>query len=885
MSKTSFLFRYKLVFATFGLGLLFFVVGMGSAPKVGAWPTDTSSQNQIRCADGAGVMDRNTHGYAGLIVEVRWKVKGSSTLYDAPSSSVNITTYKQSSSGGNVVGMSGQGRFWAGKFNQIAACGKASAVVLGYGKTSARNGTPGPWALDCDESIHGNGNGQDFSVTGVGRPSEVPAQYDDGDWTVEVIRSNNGYTSEATIVYEARSDGDNRSFNIKPSSAIAYNNPRQKAPASPTSAAGYDVEDIAVEPGETVWFDHSAVNTKGNTSATFGRYRQMNYDAGKNLLPPGQWRDGSILQANGSTAGSWGNNGESFNVPNNAVDGARYCQQYVVNPSATRGGIRVSSEVCAVVADPIKWELAPQSLVSTDRVNWSVDPIPVEQGQILYFKRAIQYSGVEAAPFTFWITYDGNEYDRSPGTLSPSNPYYEKINQVKIGDNEAYGTNHCQSLSVNPPNSKTPGTLSSANACGVVVGGKTGISVAGDRGNIEPTEIKTFTIDLLTSQIQGYGSWTGYDASCSWRLARSDGSNISNGSCSRRIESTTTPTPTTPTYTATLADVGKQICLTATLTLTNDNFYTNKLAREIPSCFTVITRPYIQAFAGDVSAGCQGNNASVLSWNRNGGAGFAGAGGAYAVYAQNKILGFAAGQNIQSEAGYGPAPANLAFGNADTASIGSGNYANGIYGGGYIDNCTPDYYATKPARTAPWPGSIQDMPLSQAGVEANRNFSAPGGLTLSGGDIYAGTNARLYVDGDVYITGNINAITGLIDSMAHVPNFTLIAKGSIYVSPGVTSLYGGFLAGNQIVTCANGFAAVMLANPGNAYSTCGNPLTVTGSLAAKKIRFLRTKGSLLQNQAAEVVRYNPLASFLQATSSNTEDTATYDSITTLPPVL
>ncbi len=307
-------------------------------------------------------------------------------------------------------------------------------------------------------------------------------------------------------------------------------------------------------------------------------------------------------------------------------------------------------------------------------------------------------------------------------------------------------------------------------------------------------------------------------------------------------------------------------------------------------CIPITNKPYARVFGGDVSAGndlavsgsCAPNsNASVVGWSKRATGNFAGAGAQYGVYALSAIQDFAsalgspAGANAQ-------APEGLSFANTST------NLAAGAYGGGFgIVPCIPDYYATKPATTQPLPPSFNSM--------VTDSYAASGTTTITGGIVDKNERIALFVDGDLFISGNITYAAGTW-TLAEMPLLRIIVRGNVYVGRTVTQLDGLFVAqkmndttGN-FYTCATGASALPL--NGALYNTCNTKLTINGAVIANRLHLLRTVGSLSQstpgesaatNNASEVFNYDPAHWLRQPL----EDVPTpgYDAIISLPPIL
>lgn len=568
------------------------------------------------------------------------------------------------------------------------------------------------------------------------------------------------------------------------------------------------------------------------------------------------------------------------------------------------------------------WELTPHSSVNTPFIeqgggviNWShtvTNHDPFGQGKVA--------DGVGRC-----VVYNYDVYNTQAGAggewcgSSSSTPIYpggpwEQDNYwptIETGTNTPLGATYCQRYHLSKESEHSNNGRDSANACTTIVGGRTSLGVTSDKGSVEPTETAVFNVTLNTSQYAGHPNYGGYTAHCSYYLTADYTVDNQPGSaitgqlpCSQQITSTG-PRAVNYSYTPTTADIGKEICLVATMSIHNTFFIDGSTSTH--RCLKVITRPYMKVQAGDIVAGngfmggsCINNSAAIVGWNKNNPGGFFGAGATLAVFAQNRIQGFASGQGVTNIQGFGYAPSNLSFANVDV-NHGAGQYG-GYFGSG---SCIPDYFGNKPSTAkSSWPGI--NMANNDPSEDQVYSVRAVAPLDLSGGTLRTGANMKLYVEGDVFINGNIvtDAAGGPVVSVADIPNFTLIAKGDIYIAPSVTQLYGTFVAqpnggsGGNIYTCApNGSAAYGVSSPATWYANCQNQLMVTGSLVAKRVHFLRVKGSLYQdnggnvagtsgyNNAAEIIRYNPLAGLRQSATYDTSSSQMADAYTTLPPIL
>ncbi|HKR82233.1 MAG TPA: hypothetical protein VJR27_04530 [Candidatus Saccharimonadales bacterium] len=324
------------------------------------------------------------------------------------------------------------------------------------------------------------------------------------------------------------------------------------------------------------------------------------------------------------------------------------------------------------------------------------------------------------------------------------------------------------------------------------------------------------------------------------------------------------------------------------------------------SCVVVVSKPYVAAFGGDVSAGngfgtscTEDANATVVGWNQRSPS-FAGAGTQYAAYVLNTLQDFATAQH--GAAGAAPTPSGLGFSNS---AITGANQSNGIYANAFGTSlpCNVDYAANKPASANPV-GVVGAGGLALNTLPNGASSYTGAQLKIAPSTLAAGQNITLYVTGDVYISGNITY--GGSWTVDQIPNLQLIVKGNIFVGGTVNQLDGSYISqpngatGGTIYTCTDAaapYVPLSLASPGNTiYNTCATKLVVNGSFTAKHVELLRSSGTLNQssasetntsNAAAEVFNFNPSLWIAQPLpgSSSASSSDTYDSVVSLPPVL
>lgn len=314
------------------------------------------------------------------------------------------------------------------------------------------------------------------------------------------------------------------------------------------------------------------------------------------------------------------------------------------------------------------------------------------------------------------------------------------------------------------------------------------------------------------------------------------------------------------------------------------------------------TKPYLKVFGADVmsggwfSAGGSCNTAAgsnyqdpnypgspdnrvggILAFSKEDGSGN-GAGGAssqYGAFALGIIEGNGAASHGFYSAGaltaVGSTPKNkLSFANDNAAAPWGGFFEGNVR----QSACVPDYYAKLATTTASGLGVLTSATGTGA-YTATASGSDPYNVTAGAVNIAAGRRITIFVNGNAYIGHNI---TYQLDGESNVPKFALVVKGNIYIDPSVTRIDGVYIAqpAGSIVAADDG--AIWTCHRDDSYpvytdfiSACGNPLTVNGSLIAKQVNFLRTRGDVTvaatsedslsgatsSNNIAEIVNYTP----------------------------
>jgi hypothetical protein len=269
------------------------------------------------------------------------------------------------------------------------------------------------------------------------------------------------------------------------------------------------------------------------------------------------------------------------------------------------------------------------------------------------------------------------------------------------------------------------------------------------------------------------------------------------------------------------------------------------------SSFTVVNKPYLQVFSGDIISGGQ-----VKAFNRGSSNGYVGSGGQLGVFSSSSVTEFA---SALLRGGAPVVPKGLTFANKTNE-----------YGGGFAAvgaKTFADYWALSSGKT----------------VQAANYHVA--GATLNSKSYY-------FVNGDAYVDGDILYANTGSWNLSTIPSFYLIANGNIYIKSTVTQLSGVYVANGTIYTCTP-FGDKTKLNASDVASKCNNnALTVNGAFLADSVKFLRLANTLSQGAAKE----NPISGTTKAAETFISGPETwlvspftngndYNSITSLPPVL
>lgn len=264
---------------------------------------------------------------------------------------------------------------------------------------------------------------------------------------------------------------------------------------------------------------------------------------------------------------------------------------------------------------------------------------------------------------------------------------------------------------------------------------------------------------------------------------------------------------------------------------------------------------------------------------------------------------------------------------ANSAAVVSPTQWGGLFQDDQFDGsrqtyCIPDYFSRKPANYKAIPtasgrlvnGTASDVYYVD-GTAAPFKITHNSPVNLNTG---AASNITIYVNGDAYIDQNITSnVSDPSGNVNNLPKFAVVAKGSIYIDPNVTELYGFYIAqpdpsninavtddDGVIWTCHDNTTTPPLytwpAEIVGGIERCARKLTITGALVAKQVNFLRINGDIGSanlaedplggmgsGNIAEVINYHPAipldGPFFTVTASGSIRNK-IDSLISLPPV-
>lgn len=320
-----------------------------------------------------------------------------------------------------------------------------------------------------------------------------------------------------------------------------------------------------------------------------------------------------------------------------------------------------------------------------------------------------------------------------------------------------------------------------------------------------------------------------------------------------------------------------------------------QIPSDPPPCSTPVSiglKSYLKTFGGEVMTGGAVGSGSctpdsgrggIHAWTGQRGSDYVGASAQLTVSSLLTINEFYSASNRPANQ-----PKGLTIANTGSAT----------YGGARGDGrCLTDYYNdTRDAsiNRGNWTGSIS--------AGRGQYFASGGTTNINGLTVPVGSQAAIYVEGDVMVRNNI--VYSAAGSWAQSPYLVIIAQGDIRIAGNVTRLDGLYISqGGTIYTCAQ--SPGNLYDASNVFDNCRNQLVVNGGLVSNDIRFLRMNGTLRDavvgesiangGNIAEIINYTPEmylapsplrrpASSAGSGAINPNAVGAYQSIKSLPPI-
>ena len=138
--------------------------------------------------------------------------------------------------------------------------------------------------------------------------------------------------------------------------------------------------------------------------------------------------------------------------------------------------------------------------------------------------------------------------------------------------------------------------------------------------------------------------------------------------------------------------------------------------------------------------------------------------------------------------------------------------------------------------TPKWPTSFKSQLASQVSIGSSLDSGdhrRKGSLIITGGSLSKGQHVRLFVKGDVTISGNIsvNEADPIHNSLSDIPSLTVVATGDIRVEHGVSVIAGTYVAGGKFESCkgAQNKSADLGMRPD---SKCQSKLKINGAIVS-----------------------------------------------------
>lgn len=333
------------------------------------------------------------------------------------------------------------------------------------------------------------------------------------------------------------------------------------------------------------------------------------------------------------------------------------------------------------------------------------------------------------------------------------------------------------------------------------------------------------------------------------------------------------------TYNSPGAVAGTRVCDLMTITNPSDPaYFASPSDNQAEACVVIGKTPYVHFMGGDVWAGggilrqtgsCSNDLSKITTLSRDlGGAnGYAGSTVEYAAFALGAISQFGSGSRaLVTGAPAGPTALARALTFSNTSPT-LGNFAAS-------PRCINTHY---------WEMADVTQPCG-AVVNVNAPPSTPcrrvGDLTINAGTLPPGSKQLYVVEGQVFITGNVNYPSNY-SSINDLPSLVVIALNDIQVSSSVRTMDGIFFTNGTLFTCQG--------KPPLPAPACNQDLVINGAVIANRVDLYRTAGAEGSSAAqrkvpSEIFKLSPEVFLKNALNNNNSQTVITTSDTReLPP--
>ena len=170
------------------------------------------------------------------------------------------------------------------------------------------------------------------------------------------------------------------------------------------------------------------------------------------------------------------------------------------------------------------------------------------------------------------------------------------------------------------------------------------------------------------------------------------------------------------------------------------------------------------------------------------------------------------------------------------------------------------------------PTSFKNQLQSQVSIDpllTSGDYRRKGSLTITGGSLSKEQHVRLFVQGNVTISGNISIdeVNPIHKSLSDIPSLTVVATGDIQVEHGVSVIAGTYVAGGKFESCKD--AQNQKKTPAlGVNGVCQNKLKINGAIVSGNSPIFRRTfgaGNLQEDNQWETDRISSTAEWINYT--------------------